>query len=199
MAKVDIVCLGDSVVYGYGTYRECAWPWLAGKKLGLHILNKGENGDTADGMNVRFDEDVIFNRPKEVFIMAGANDILMGIPQSHTCESVDMMVQKALRAGIFPIIGIPLQVDGEMLKKCWFSFYSISDTQILFAKYREWLLDYCKQHQLPAVDFQKEFPRYLKQGGINCGFQDGVHPTKDGYRIMSEIFCDTYKRIHRMI
>lgn len=196
MAKVDLVCLGDSVVYGYGTYSACAWPFLAGKKLGLNVLNKGENGDTADGMNVRFMEDVVFNRPGEVFLMAGANDILMGIPQAHTCESMEMMVGKALQADIPPIIGIPLQVDGEMLKKCWFSFYSIEDTMDLFVRYRAWLLEYCERRHIPVVDFQKAFPAYLQQEGISRGFTDGVHPTREGYRVMADIFCDTYRRIH---
>ena len=114
METVDLVCLGDSIVYGYGVSGRYAWPCLASQALGIHILNKGENGDTADGMNVRFMEDVVWNHPKEVFIMAGANDILMGIPQAHTRESMDMMIGKALAANISPMIGIPIQVDGAM-------------------------------------------------------------------------------------
>ena len=50
MAAIDLVCLGDSIVYGYGTYPMGAWPRLAGEALGIRILNQGENGDTdADG------------------------------------------------------------------------------------------------------------------------------------------------------
>lgn len=196
MAKVDLVCLGDSVVYGYGANRKYAWPYLASQILGIDILNKGENGDTADGMNVRFVEDVVFNRPKEVFIMAGANDILMGIPQAHTRESMDMMIQKARRSDIPVIIGIPLQIDGEMLKNGWFSFYSIEYTMELFTGYREWLLEYCAKRQIPVIDFQKKFPEYLARAGVSCGFQDGVHPTQEGYKVMADIFCDTYKEIH---
>lgn len=100
METVDLVCLGDSIVYGYGVSSRYAWPYLASKTLGINILNKGENGDTADGMNVRFMEDVVWNHPKEVFVMAGANDILMGIPQAHTRESMDMIIEKALAAKI---------------------------------------------------------------------------------------------------
>lgn len=198
MAKIDLVCLGDSIVYGYGTHPGGAWPYLAGEALGIHILNKGENGDTADGMNVRFMEDVIFSRPKEVFMMAGANDILMGIPRKHTCESVDMMVRKAEKAGIPVIMGIPLQIDGELLKACWFSYYSIEHTMKLFQDYRKWLLDYCGERHIPVVDFQTEFPRYLKRDGISRGLQDGVHPTREGYRVMADIFCDAYREIHGM-
>lgn len=196
MAAIDLVCLGDSIVYGYGTYPMGAWPRLAGEALGIRILNQGENGDTADGMNVRFMEDVLYHRPKEVFIMGGANDILMGIPQSHTCESMDRMVRKAEKAGIPVILGIPLQIDGELLEKCWFSCHSIEHTMALFREYREWLLDYCGKRQIPTVDFQEKFPEYLKKEGIVRGLQDGVHPTAEGYRVMAEIFSDAYRQIH---
>lgn len=196
MAKIDLVCLGDSIVYGYGTYPACAWPYLAAETLGIHILNKGENGDTADGMNVRFMEDVVFSRPKEVFIMAGANDILMGIPQTHTCESMDMMVKKAEKAGIPVIMGIPLQIEGELLKECWFSYHRIEHTMKLFENYREWLLSYCGEKHIPTVDFQMKFPEYLEREGICRGLQDGVHPTREGYRVMADIFCDAYRQIH---
>ncbi|WP_178623439.1 GDSL-type esterase/lipase family protein [Frisingicoccus sp.] len=195
METVDLVCLGDSIVYGYGVSSRYAWPYLASQALGIHILNKGENGDTADGMNVRFMDDVVWNHPKEVFIMAGANDILMGIPQAHTREGIDMMIGKALAAGIQPMIGIPIQVDGEMLKSCWYSFFSMDETLALFRSYREWLLNYCERKQIPYVDFQNKFPEYLEKKGIKRAFQDGVHPTKEGYSVMAEIFCDSYREI----
>ncbi len=199
MERTDLVCLGDSIVYGYGVSERYAWPCLASRELGIHILNKGENGDTADGMNVRFMEDVVWNHPKEVFVMAGANDILMGIPQAHTRESMDMIIQKALAANILPIIGIPLQVDGAMLKKCWYSFFSIEETMEIFRSYREWLLDYCEKKQIPYVDFQKKFPEYIEKKGISRAFRDGVHPTKEGYAVMADIFCDTYRKMKGVV
>ena len=150
MAAIDLVCLGDSIVYGYGTYPMGAWPRLAGEALGIRILNQGENGDTAD----------------------------------------------AEKAGIPVILGIPLQIDGELLEKCWFSCHSIEHTMALFREYREWLLDYCGKRQIPTVDFQEKFPEYLKKEGIVRGLQDGVHPTAEGYRVMAEIFCDAYRQIH---
>ena len=146
-------------------------------------------------MNVRFMEDVVWHHPKEMFVMAGANDILMGIPQAHTRESMNMIIEKALAANIPPIIGIPLQVDGAMLKNCWYSFFSIEETMTLFRSYREWLMDYCEKKQIPYVDFQKKFPEYVEKKGISRAFQDGVHPTREGYAVMAEIFCDTYRKM----
>ena len=106
-----------------------------------------------------------------------------------------MMIGKALAAGIQPMIGIPIQVDGEMLKSCWYSFFSMDETLALFRSYREWLLNYCERKQIPYVDFQNKFPEYLEKKGIKRAFQDGVHPTKEGYSVMAEIFCDSYREI----
>ena len=196
MGKIDLVCLGDSIVYGYGTYPQYAWPRLAAEKLGITILNKGENGDTSDGMNVRFIEDVVWNHPEEVFIMAGSNDILMGIPKAHTCESMERIIDKAREADIPPMIGIPIMIDGEMLRKCWFSFYSIEQTCAMFKDYREWLLEFCSRRSIPVVDFQAKYGEYLKKAGVKQAFIDGVHPTREGYAVLADIFCDTYKKIH---
>ena len=195
MATVDLVCLGDSIVYGYGTDFQNAWPYVASQRLGIHILNKGENGDTSAGMNARFTSDVIWEHPKEVFIMAGANDILMGTSLTWICANMDMMIEKALDAGIAPIVGIPIQIDGAMLKQCWYSYFSIEDTMALFEKYREWLISYCGQKQIPYVDFQGKYPEYLKRKGVTRGYQDGVHPTREGYGVLADIFCDVYREI----
>lgn len=195
MNTVDLVCLGDSIVYGYGTDAHSAWPYVAAKRLGIRILNRGENGDTAAGMNARFSEDVLREHPKEVFIMAGSNDILMGTDLPRTCECVDLMVRKAVNARISPLIGIPIQVDGDMLKQCWYSCFSIEDTMALFRKYREWLIRYCNNEQIPYVDFQKKFPEYLERKGVRWAYQDGVHPTREGYGVLADIFCDTYIKI----
>lgn len=195
MGQTDLVCLGDSIVYGYGVHPRYAWPRVVSERLGIHVLNRGENGDTSAGMRARFNCDVIWNHPKEVFVMAGANDILMGTPLVRTCENMERMIEKALTSDIRPIVGIPIQVDGEMLKLCWYSYFSIEETMNLFRKYREWLIGFCTQKKIPYVDFQKKYPEYLERAGVSRWYQDGVHPTKEGYMALADIFCDTYKEI----
>ena len=198
MIQPDLVCLGDSIVYGYGVHPRYSWPRLASERLGLHIINKGINGDTSAGMRGRFTEDVLWNHPKEVFIMAGANDILMGTSLGRTCENVSKMVEKAKESGIRPIVGIPIQVDGEMLKACWYSYFSIEDTMNMFSKYREWLIGYCEEHRIFYIDFQKKYPEYLQRAGVVCWYQDGVHPTKEGYMALADIFCDMYMEFKKI-
>ena len=127
--------------------------------------------------------------------MAGANDILMGTALRYTCENIDLMIEKALAAGIIPIVGIPIQVDGEMLKKCWYSFFSIEDTMNLFQKYGEWLRGYCREKGISYIDFQNLFPEYIRKRGIGRAYQDVVHPTREGYSVLADIFCDEYQKM----
>lgn len=199
MNPLDFVCLGDSIVYGYGVSTRDAWPAIVSRRLGIQILNKGENGDTTAGMRVRFACDVLWNRPKAVFIMGGANDILMGTSLKNICDNMDDMVEKALETGIAPVVGIPIQIEGEMLKSCWYSCFGIEETMRLFAKYREWLIAYCERKCVPYVDFQKKFPEYLDKAGVVWRYQDGVHPTREGYAALADIFCDAYEEIKEFL
>ena len=107
--KTDIVCLGDSIVFGYGAPAGGGWPERSARRLGKHIINSGENGDTTDEMLGRFEWDVVRYQPKEVVIMGGANDILMGIKQAHTRETVTLLVAPyAVLNNVFAALGLML-------------------------------------------------------------------------------------------
>ena len=46
---------------------------------------------------------------------------------------------------------------------------------------------------------QKKYPEYLRREGILYGYQDGVHPTKEGYLALADIFCEAYADICKMM
>ena len=48
---------------------------------------------------------------------------------------------------------------------------------------------------VPYIDFQKRYPEYLENAGIMYGYQDGVHPTKEGYLALANIFCEAYAKM----
>ena len=111
---------------------------------------------------MRFMEDVLYHRPKEVFIMGGANDILMGNSAEPYLRAWTGWFRKAEKAGIPVILGIPLQIDGELLEKCWFSCHSIEHTMALFRS-TEWLLDYCGKDRFQLWIFRKNFGIFKKK------------------------------------
>ncbi len=192
-----IVCFGDSIVYGYGAGATDAWPERAGKMLNIKIYNRGDNGNTTDDLIFRLMEDVLMLRPKEVVILGGANDILMGIHSLHTKENIEYLVEKTKTAGIKPILCTLLPVDGQMLKKCWFSFYDADETITRVDLFSQWIRDYCEANNLLCIDFNRLYPIYMKYAGYKRMHQDGVHPTKEGYHILAKIFYDVYTENNR--
>ncbi len=187
-----IVCFGDSIVYGYGAGVMDAWPKRAAKALNVKIYNRGDNGNTTDDLIFRFTEDVLMIRPEAVVILGGANDILMGTRLCHTQENIAYMVEKAKAAGIRPILCTLLPVDGPMLKRCWFSFYDADETIGRIDAFSQWIRTYCAKNDLLCIDFNKLYPDYMRRAGYEKMYQDGVHPTKDGYHMLAKIFCDVY-------
>ncbi len=80
----SIVCLGDSITYGFPFGPEESWVALSAQALGLNMVNKGANGDTTRGMRRRFKRDVVSLNPAYVIIMGGANDAFMDIPRKNS-------------------------------------------------------------------------------------------------------------------
>ena len=66
---MKIVCLGDSLTYGYGVPRKDGWVSLAAQATGHTLVNRGVSGDTTGGMLARFARDVLAQRPRRVLLM----------------------------------------------------------------------------------------------------------------------------------
>ena len=75
-----IICIGDSLTYGYGVHRAQCWTKLAAEMSGWTIVNRGVCGDTTGGMLVRMREilrEGIGEKNERCFLlMGGCNDIL---------------------------------------------------------------------------------------------------------------------------
>lgn len=109
-----IVCIGDSLTYGYGVTRTAAWPALVSyiwQKV--EIINRGINGDTTDGMLARFEKDVLEEYPDVVFVMGGSNDIFFSRDIVSAKNNIAAMVFRCMHKNIEVILGIPLPVYEE--------------------------------------------------------------------------------------
>ena len=190
-----IICIGDSLTYGYGAYREDAWPYRAGRKLGIQCLNCGVNGETTAEMAMRFDDDVIFGHPDAAVILGGTNDILLGMPMETALANIKAMALKAKRAGICVMIGTPLEIDTDMAEKFWFCRKTPWQTKEDFTSLSDQIRLFCDEAQLVCIDFQKEYPLRMFKKRMTRWYADGVHPVREGYHVMADIFCDTFEKI----
>ncbi|MDR1160507.1 MAG: GDSL-type esterase/lipase family protein, partial [Syntrophomonadaceae bacterium] len=69
---MKIVCIGDSITWGFPFGPEYSWVYQLEKSLEAEVINEGINGNTTSQMWRRFEHDVIKQRPSHVIIMGGA-------------------------------------------------------------------------------------------------------------------------------
>ena len=50
---MKLICIGDSLTFGYGVRPSQRWTRLCAQETGWEIVNEGISGDTTGGMLVR--------------------------------------------------------------------------------------------------------------------------------------------------
>ena len=183
---MKIVCLGDSLTYGYGVRRSKIWTKLAADKLNIEIINEGINGDTSSGMLSRFYNSVYMQRPDAVHIMGGINDLIAGADIGFIKANIMAMVHQATAKCIKPIIGIPVKMDAKNVKQEWAEFADFYKISAEFEDYYKWMLKFCKAFNIEYIDYYTELEK-LK--GAEDVYLDGLHLNNRGNEIMAEIFC----------
>ncbi len=184
---MKIVCLGDSLTYGYGLRRSETWTKLLEKQLEIKVINKGICGDTTGGMLTRYSRDVVENRPTHVFLMGGTNDFIMEAPLSVVKANISTMAHYSLTYNIKPIIGIQIPKDIKAAEKNWSGLTDFNRVNEDISKYREWVIRFCKLFNLGYVDFYKVFNDIEIEKRKEL-YIDGLHPTKEGNFIMARAF-----------
>jgi lysophospholipase L1-like esterase len=80
-----IICLGDSLTFGYKIKEKYAWPSILGNRMrsiedrrDIEVLNAGITGHTSAQVIERLDRDVIAHRPDLAIVWVGMNDGWLG-------------------------------------------------------------------------------------------------------------------------
>jgi lysophospholipase L1-like esterase len=193
---MKIVCLGDSLTYGYGVRRRDVWTSVASELSGDIYINKGINGDTTGGMLSRFHEDVLMEKPKAVLLMGGANDFIMGEPVSRVQANMSSMAYQALARGILPVLGIEIDIIEDMVYPEWRNFTDFGAVRNKLCQYRSWVKGFAKIFGIDYIDVYRPFNEY----DIKCGrdlYSDGLHLNIEGNRLMASIISEEMSRLTR--
>lgn len=185
---MKIVCLGDSLTYGFGIRRSKIWTKLAQDKLGIEIINEGISGDTSSGMLSRFQKAVSEKSPEAVLIMGGVNDLIVGADLGMVKSNIMSMAHQSIAKYIDPIIGIPTKIYMENVRQDWAEFSDFNKVVEELEKYHLWTIEFCKTFNIKYIDFYTEFE---KEAGDSVKelYIDGLHFNEKGNEIMAEIFC----------
>jgi len=180
-----IVCLGDSLTYGYPYGPHASWVKHLSKDCGLKISNSGVNGNTMEDMSARFEKDVLAKKPETLVILGGTNDACQEeVSCSMTILYLEQMIARARDNKISPVIGLPIPIDD-------FRINSKLDRLS-----REYLLISSK-FEIPVLDFRVPFIDPDTARIKDNLYLDGVHPNLEGYRVMGETAASFFRSFSR--
>ncbi|WP_102400567.1 SGNH/GDSL hydrolase family protein [Haloimpatiens massiliensis] len=182
---MKIVCIGDSLTYGFGVMKRHTWIEILKEKLEIRFVNKGINGDTTAGMLSRSYEDIILNYPDKVIIMGGTNDFILGYDLKRVQENVIFLAKEANEHGIEPIIGIQIPTEPKLAREKWTKEVDYENVNKKIVDYRNRIIEACKFNGYKYIDFYKEFVHELKDNGDCRYYTDGIHPNYEGHKIMA--------------
>lgn len=183
---MKIVCLGDSITYGYGIPRHLSWVSLVDAETRFTMINAGVNGDTTSGMLARFQRDVLQEKPDALLLLGGVNDLNAGCGVGPIQSNVTAIIQQAVSANITPILGTILPVYRDILPEAWRPVLSLGAPEEAYNAYRKWLLAFGESFQVKCVDFYTPFSSQVDAAPTDY-MLDGLHPNKAGHRLMADI------------
>ena len=167
-----IVAFGDSLTAGLGVATEDTYPARLQRRLdeqGLRyrVINAGVSGDTTAG-GVRRVEWVLKSHPDMVILELGGNDGLRGLNVQETKANLEQIIQRCQEASVTVVLaGMKLPPNyGADYTKAFEAIYPA-----LAKRYRVTLIPFF----LDGV-----------AGSASLNQADGIHPTSEGYRIITE-------------
>ncbi|MDR2825740.1 MAG: GDSL-type esterase/lipase family protein [Deltaproteobacteria bacterium] len=189
---MKIVCLGDSLTYGYEVRRSRVWTTLTAKKSGALVLNRGISGITTTGMLGNFHRDVIAEDADVVLLMGGANDILFNLDAEGAEKNLDIMAQRAMAAGIHTFIGIPSPLCPP-IREDWLAMVDFAAALPIYAAYIKRLYAFVREQNYAVVDFCSAILSKAKENNLPLRslLTDGVHLNEQGHQIFADCFLQT--------
>jgi lysophospholipase L1-like esterase len=159
---------------------------LQGSFPGKPYINRGIGGQTTSQMLVRFRQDVIDLQSKTVVILAGTNDIAgnTGPISNEDIEANFASIAELARVHNVRVIFSSILPVHNYTPESQEFFAQRSPERILALN--RWLKDYCAANDLVYLDY---FTAMVDDKGLlkKDLADDGLHPNKAGYAIMSPL------------
>ncbi len=145
-------------------------------------INRGISGQTTPQMLVRFRADVVNLKPKVVVILAGTNDIA-GNTGPVTLEMIEDNIASMVEIAKANNINVVLCSVLPAYDYPWKSGLQPAEKIVALNK---WIKDYSEKNKIIYADFFT--PMADERNGLKKEYsEDGVHPNKDGYDVMTPL------------
>jgi acyl-CoA thioesterase I len=167
-----IVAVGNSLTAGLGVAEELAYPAqlerkLAAAGLPYRVINAGVSGETSSGALSRIHW-ILRLKPDIVILETGANDGLRGTDPSLTRKNIEDIL-RVLQGAQVSVVVAGMQMVANLGPEYTEAFRQIYP-------------EAAKAFRVPLIPF------FLAgvAGHSALNQADGIHPTADGYRIVTE-------------
>ena len=176
-----ILCLGDSLTYGFGLPRGLVWPALFAPQTRAALLGRGVNRHTTGGMLAVLPDLLVREHSDAVLLMGGTNDIAYGGDLAGARSNMGAMAHLIIAGGGLLLIGIPPGLR-RPIRREWAELMPERAAELL-AEYQSWLRRFAAAFRLPVLDFDRAFTRWGEEGLFQ---PDGLHPNAAGHCLMAE-------------
>ncbi len=194
-----LVCLGDSVTFGWNLTYEKSFPYLLEKRLreqypDIMVVNSGTGGQTVvDGMD-RLDSDVLYFSPQAVIINFGLNDAFIVTAEDEDTDlknNIDLdtfagtyrqLIEEISEKGLEILI---MGTNPVMTELVWENRDIARKQEESYRLYNQAARDIAEDYGLIFIDIWEGF---IAGGELDTFIQpDGVHPSETGLVLISEI------------
>ena len=180
---MKILCLGDSLTYGYGVPREDTWCAVASQLCGHEFQNSSVNGATTGEMlEWRFDLPA-----GGLLVMGGLNDLFMGMSPSVPRANILALCERGREAGLRVVVGIPMQISPAVAEAWRDGPVDVDWVRSAYARFADAPVGECEKRGIAYLDFRPFI------GPAELSF-DGIHLNKRGHRLMAEAVAEFWKK-----
>lgn len=184
----NILCLGDSLTFGYGSLKTNKWTELLKTQTDDKVINEGINGDTTSGMLDRSLEIITSEDPDIITILGGTNDLLVGASVESITENLKLLCKEALENNIITILISPPPVFAVMAKKLWAPDINYNLLNQRISELNKMLKDFCAdKHSIHFISLFDEFKEKIAPGSEAIYYTDGLHQSIEGHKLIFNI------------
>jgi lysophospholipase L1-like esterase len=182
--KPRVIFFGDSITDVWSN------PWAGGFFSGKAYVNRGISGQTTAQMLLRFRADVINNDPAAVVILAGTNDVAGNAGPASVTQiqgNLASMAELAKAHGVRVVLASLLPVcDCKNDDSGGVRVQTVLRPPVMLRALNEWLAAYAAKNGFVYLDYATAMAD--GDGMLKADLtDDGLHPNRAGYAIMSPL------------
>lgn len=194
MKNIKLYAIGDSLTAGFPFDEDYSFPSIIRDNLGWKVSNHGVNGQSSEEILYRirhqniFDEENHEENIRIATILCGSNDFIFegeieAKSVMHTLQIATLCREKNVK----PLIISPMLCNAEQAKESWIDSEYIDYNKVndSIKRFDSMLREACEDERF-QFDFLSLDGRYSSYGK----FVDGLHPDKEGYKLMAKVIED---------